>query len=93
LKNGSIIELGGIKLTCVFCGGETEYKEVTFIYEGEDNYIVVKNVPAEVCERCGERMYTPEITEELLKFAQYRFKPTKTIQIPVFDYTEKIGAA
>ena len=66
-------------MNCVFCGGKIGYKEVTFIYEGEDKYIVIKNVPAEVCTRCGERMYSPEITDELLKFAQNGFKPTRTL--------------
>ena len=71
---------------CVFCGGHVEKEMVTFTYEDDDKYLFVEHVPAAVCTRCGEKMYSPEVTDELLKFAKDKFKPVKTIKVPVFDF-------
>jgi HTH-type transcriptional regulator / antitoxin MqsA len=74
-------------MKCVFCGGRVEEKLVTFSYEENDKFLFVENVPAKVCTKCGEKMYSPEVTDELLKFAQDEIKPMKVVQVPVFDFT------
>lgn len=75
-------------MKCVFCGGETKKTEVTFSYEEGDKYFLVEHVPAEVCERCGEKTYSPDVTDELLKFAKNKFKPVRKREVPVFDFAE-----
>ena len=75
-------------MKCIFCGNNMEKKEVTFVYDEGEDYLVVEHVPAEVCAKCGEKIYSPEVTEELLKFAKKEFKPVKTINVPVFDFSE-----
>ena len=44
-------------MKCVFCGGKTEKKKVTFRYEEDDKYLFVEveHVPADVCIKCGEK--------------------------------------
>jgi len=42
-----------------------------------------------VCPKCGERLYTPEVTDRLLQFAKRPVKPAKMIQVPVYDFTER----
>jgi HTH-type transcriptional regulator / antitoxin MqsA len=79
-------------MKCVFCGGKVEKKKVTFLYDEDDKYILVANVPAEVCTKCGEKMYSPQVTDELLRFAKRRSKPVKTIQVPVFEFQKKAEA-
>jgi hypothetical protein len=54
---------------------------------------VIRDVPAKVCTACGERTYSPDITDEILKFAKQRFEPVKLIQVPVFDYGHKVAVA
>jgi YgiT-type zinc finger domain-containing protein len=76
-------------MKCVFCGGRVVKKRVTFSYEEDSKYLLVKNVPAEVCTKCGEKTYSPEVTDDLLRFAKEKFKPVKTIKVPVFDYTSR----
>lgn len=73
-------------MKCVFCGGRVENKKVTFVYEDEHKCLLVENVPAEVCAQCGEKTYTPDVTDEILKFAKDQFKPARTIRVPVFDF-------
>jgi len=74
---------------CVFCAGVVEEKKVTFSYEEGEKHIFVENVPAEVCTSCGEKTYSPDVIDELLRFAHDEFKPVKTIEVPVFDYSER----
>jgi YgiT-type zinc finger domain-containing protein len=77
-------------MKCVFCGGKVEKKKITFSYEEDDKYLLVENVPAEVCTKCGEKTYSPEVIDELLKFAKDEFQPIKTVEVPVFDFTERV---
>jgi YgiT-type zinc finger domain-containing protein len=80
-------------MRCVFCGGKIISKNVTFIHEQGEQLLLIRDVPAEVCTNCGEKTYSPEITDEIIKFAKQRFKPVKLLQVPVFDYGHKIAAA
>ena len=73
-------------MECVFCGGNVEKREVTFTYEEDDKYLIVEHVPAEVCTKCGEKMYSPEVTDELLRFSRNEFKPARSIEVPVYDF-------
>lgn len=74
-------------MKCVFCGGKLEKKKVTFCYDEEDKYLFVENVPADVCNSCGEKTYSPEVTDKLLKYAKKEIKPTKTIEVPVHVFS------
>lgn len=71
---------------CVFCGGPVKAKKVSFSYEYNDNMILIKNVPAEVCLHCGEQMYSPETTDKIISIAQSSRKPAKTIKVPLYDF-------
>lgn len=62
-------------MRCVFCGGRTEEKTVTFTCERNGRSLLVKNVPAYVCVACGEETYSPEVTDELLHLAKRELEP------------------
>ena len=74
---------------CVFCGGKVVNEKVTFVYESDDRFFFVKHVPAEVCTKCGEKTYTPKVTEELLKYAKKETKSAKIARVPVFNFAVK----
>ena len=75
-----------IKMQCPFCGGESVKETVTFSYEEEDRYIFIEHVPADVCARCGEKIYSPEVTDELLRIARKELKPARKIEVPVYEF-------
>lgn len=64
-------------MNCVYCGGKIESKRVTFVYDYDNNYFLVENVPAEVCTQCREKTYSPEVTDDLIRLAQ---KKTQTCE-------------
>ncbi|MBN1782563.1 type II toxin-antitoxin system MqsA family antitoxin [bacterium] len=71
---------------CVFCGGPVKSKNVTFNYEHNDQMVLIKNVPAEVCLHCGEQMYSPETTDQIISISKSPKKPVKTIKVPLYDF-------
>ena len=80
-------------MKCVFCGGEVKRDFVTFTYEDNGNYLFVEHVPAEICEQCGEKLYSPQVTDSLLAFAKKKNIPAKTIAVPVYEYAEMRAVA
>jgi len=55
---------------CPVCGGELAEREVEELLRGGDNIAVLK-VCAEVCLRCGERLYAQETVR---RFEEIRVK-------------------
>ena len=52
---------------CIECGHELINKNRTYVANLENCVIIVKNVPALVCEHCNEVYYSDEISEKLEK--------------------------
>ncbi len=51
---------------CMFCKCDTVKDSVTtHVVNYRNCIIVIKNVPCEECEQCGEKFYTDEVTERL----------------------------
>jgi YgiT-type zinc finger domain-containing protein len=57
-------------MKCCFCGGQTEEEIVTDLYTEGNLYVAVENVPADVCQQCGERYYSPEVMKMLLALTE-----------------------
>ena len=56
-------------MKCLLCGGKTKLKKASFIYLEEKPYsmtlISITNVPTKVCEQCGEKSYSREVSNKL----------------------------
>ncbi len=58
-------------MKCVICKmGETSPGTVTVTLERAETTVLIKNVPADICENCGEYYLTDEISERILKQAE-----------------------
>jgi YgiT-type zinc finger domain-containing protein len=57
-------------MKCLICKhGETRSGKETVLLKRGETIVVIKEVPAEVCENCGEYYLSGAVTEELLKKA------------------------
>lgn len=54
---------------CAICGGEMMPERVLFAVELGAGVLVVRNVPALVCTRCGEQWFADDITQKLEQLA------------------------
>jgi YgiT-type zinc finger domain-containing protein len=50
--------------------GETAEGRVTVTLQRGDLSVLIKNVPAQICENCGEHYLSDEITDQVLKQAE-----------------------
>jgi YgiT-type zinc finger domain-containing protein len=58
-------------MKCVICKhGSTKTGTMTATFERGSATIVIKGVPAEVCEICGESYLSEEVSRKLLKQAE-----------------------
>ncbi|MBI5967942.1 MAG: type II toxin-antitoxin system MqsA family antitoxin [Deltaproteobacteria bacterium] len=72
---------------CYFCGGKVAEKRVTVDYRwGEEFIAVFKNVPAGVCQVCGEQYYKAKIVKEMERLAQSEEEAKEMIRVPVREF-------
>lgn len=72
-------------MKCIVCKhGNTQPGKMTATLERGDTTIVIKEVPAEVCDNCGEEYLSQEISSQLLKQAEDAVKAG--IQVDVRKY-------
>lgn len=58
-------------MNCVICKlGETVEGRVTVALTRDELTVVIKDVPAQVCENCGEYYLADDITDKVLKLAE-----------------------
>ena len=58
-------------MTCVLCkNGETRPGTVTVTLERGKTVVVVRDVPAEVCENCGEYYLDSSVAQEVYQRAE-----------------------
>ncbi|MFB2836562.1 type II toxin-antitoxin system MqsA family antitoxin [Floridanema evergladense] len=58
-------------IRCLTCKhGQSNPGLVTVTLEREESIVIIKKVPAEVCDNCGEYYLSDEITEQVLQRAE-----------------------
>lgn len=72
-------------MKCDLCGGRVEKKLISYTIFYQGHWIIVENVPAKVCQQCGERLFGPNVVEQLQKTIWNKQTPYKKIRTPVFD--------
>lgn len=75
---------------CYFCKGKTKIKNVDVDFRWGDKLFVVKNVPVEVCNQCGERYYSATVSKKLDNLVKKqelsKIRPLQVIEVPVFTW-------
>lgn len=72
---------------CVFCGGSLQESTTDYV-EKIDNYVVViKNVPCEKCNQCGEEYFSTPVAEKIESILDSIQKISSEITVTVIDFT------
>ena len=73
-------------MKCLFCKvGSTKPGFVTVTLHRGSSTIIFREVPADVCENCGEYFLSEEVTEKLLERAEEAV--TRGAEIKIIKYT------
>lgn len=71
---------------CFQCGNAMVKKLVTAENWWGDTFTLVEDVPAWVCEHCGEQYFDAEVVLELDKMKENPPQAKKILQVPVYVY-------
>jgi len=72
---------------CHVCGSEQARQElVNEVFHIDGKPVLVENIPAQVCERCGEEIFSKETTEKVRQLVHGKAKPVKSVKMDVFAY-------
>ena len=72
---------------CMFCKCDSIKASVTtHVVNYDGAIIVIKNVPCEECEQCGEKYYTDEVAEKIEKLVNLAKQMMQ--EIAVLDYAK-----
>ncbi|MCK5705005.1 MAG: type II toxin-antitoxin system MqsA family antitoxin [Cyclobacteriaceae bacterium] len=69
-------------MNCIICKqGETKKGYTTVTLNRGDSSIIIKKVPADICENCGEYYLSEEISEQVLKLAEKAIERNAEIEV------------
>lgn len=69
-------------MRCVLCKqGETKSGTVTVALLRGDTTVIIKGVPAEICENCGEYYLADDIAGRVLSMAEEAVKKNAEVEI------------
>ena len=82
---------------CSFCDGEEKNERVELVYQYGKNgqhsgeLYIFQNVPAGVCQQCGEKNLTARVAREIEQriLRKERWEKRKTISVPVDVFSEE----
>ncbi|OGV97271.1 MAG: hypothetical protein A2Z59_11940 [Nitrospinae bacterium RIFCSPLOWO2_02_39_17] len=77
---------------CSFCGGEVKEERVELDYPYKGRLYIFQDVPAGVCQQCGEKYLTATVAKKIEHKIQTKEKWDKTVNIPVDVFTESVSA-
>jgi YgiT-type zinc finger domain-containing protein len=73
---------------CVLCGGSLKPQTITYQKPWGDELYEFENVPALVCQECGEVWLDAEVSQLMERIIQLHPQPKRYHQVPVFSLTE-----
>jgi YgiT-type zinc finger domain-containing protein len=71
--------------TCFFCRGPVVTKAVDYMARHGEKYILIKNLPARVCDQCGEVYLDADSSRRVDKALRQTSKAKDHLQIPVIS--------
>ncbi|MDX1993928.1 MAG: YgiT-type zinc finger protein [bacterium] len=74
--------------SCPACGGSLAVKRVRYLHDTGGQMTIIENLPAMVCERCGEQFYPPEALDTLVKMIRRGHPPMHDKSVYVYDASE-----
>ena len=77
---------------CYFCKGKVIKKQVTIDYRWGEDLVVIKDVPAGVCQQCGEKYLESGVYKELECLAKSKSRVTGTMKVDILNFDSSIAA-
>ncbi len=77
-------------MKCPLCNGKSRKQIITHEEWWEDSLYVFKDVPALVCDSCGDVFFTDAVSEAMDRLIQSKEEPMEYLtKVPVFSLKRK----
>ena len=74
---------------CHVCGSTESHSEVVNeVFQIDGNPVLVENIPARVCNRCGDTSFSRETTETIRRMLHGEARPVRRVHMDVFAYVQ-----
>jgi len=77
---------------CYFCKAKVVQQQTTIDYRWGDTLVVIKDVPAGVCQQCGEKYLESGVYKELERMAKSKSHLMGTMTIDILNFATSAGA-
>jgi len=86
-----VLELGGNQMVenCVVCKGVLKAKAISHIVDMDGHIIIIKNVPAEVCNQCGESYLSHEVALKVEKLID--IYANNNVEVLIINFYDKVA--
>lgn len=78
-------------MKCYFCGGKVKEEEVSVDFWWGEKLVIFEDVPARVCQQCGEKFFGAEVYKEMESMVQRGEKPFTRTTVDVINFRERLG--
>ncbi len=76
-------------MKCFLCKGQLEERLTNFMIDVDNCFIIVKNVPSQVCGQCGEVSYSDEVTAKLERIVKAVRKAVS--EVAIVNYQDSVA--
>ena len=77
-------------MNCFFCKGHTVETTTNFIVDLGSCVVIVKNVPASVCQQCGEASFSDDVAKQLEKIVD-AVKNGVASEVAIVEYSRAVA--
>ena len=70
--------------TCECCGGDIVEKRVTLHRKVKGSYVLIEDVPAGVCTKCGMRHYAANVLKTIEESVRGRRQAAREVLVSVY---------
>ena len=72
-------------MKCAICRqGETNSGKATVTLQRDETTVILKGVPAEICDSCGEYYLSEQITSDVLERAEFAVR--KGVEVEILQF-------
>jgi len=71
-------------MTCVLCKGKMKKGLVNYSVDCKSQFLLIKDVPALICDQCGESFFDDEVYDKIEKIVDVARKSNVEIEILKF---------
>jgi YgiT-type zinc finger domain-containing protein len=73
---------------CYFCKGNVVQQEITVDYRWGETLVVINEVPAGVCQQCGEKYLSRDVYRELERMAKNGSHLMGKMSVDILNFEE-----